>query len=143
MWRSALTCILLVVFADRVLAQSGDRLPSKLSGRWTFTGPRQTFINSVTIEIDGNGKLGPVTGRMTWRGVTCGAQDEPLTGTWDGSELRFASTLRANVNADRMNGQCGDGKTTFLLKRKAGQAGFEGEAHADYTPAVPTISVSP
>lgn len=143
MWRNTLAGIVLVVFADAALAQSGERLPGKLSGRWTFTGPSQTFINPVTLEFDGDGKPGPITGRLTWRGVTCGAQDEPLTGTWDGSELHFTSTLRANVNAQRMNGQCGDGKTTYVLRRKPAEASFEGDARATFTPAVPTISVSP
>lgn len=143
MWRTALIGIVLVVFADAPLAQANDSLPHKLSGRWTFTGPSQTFINPVTLEFDGDGKPGPITGRMTWRGVTCGAQDEPLTGTWDGTELHFTSLLRANVNAQRMNGQCGDGKTTYVLRRKPGEASFEGDARASFTSAVPTISVSP
>lgn len=143
MRRTALIGIVLVVFADAALAQANDSLPHKLSGRWTFTGPSQTFINPVTLEFDGDGKPGPITGRMTWRGVTCGAQDEPLTGTWDGTELHFTSLLRANVNAQRMNGQCGDGKTTYVLRRKPGEASFEGDARASFTSAVPTISVSP
>jgi hypothetical protein len=75
--------------------------------------------------------------------VTCGAQSEPFTGTWDGRELRINLVLRANVNVDRMNADCGDGKIAVVLTREAGEKSFEGDAHASYTPAVPSLTVSP
>lgn len=143
MWNNASLAISVGVFAAVAAAQSGDGLPHKLSGRWTVVGPNQTFVNPVALEFDGDGKPGPITGRATWRGVTCGAQDEPLTGTWDGKELRVVTTHRANTNASRMNGQCGDGKTTYVLTRKPGEKTFEGEARSNYSSSVATISVSP
>jgi len=140
MWKRALYGIPFVALVATAVAQSGDSLPGKLSGRWTFIGPK-TYVNPVSLEFDGDGKPGPITGRLTWRGVTCGAENEPLKGTWDGTSLSFAATLRANVNAQSMNGQCGD--ATFVLTRKPGESNFTGEAHATYTQAVPTIAVSP
>jgi hypothetical protein len=142
MWSNPLSGIVLGVLVEAAFAQAGDLLPAKLSGRWTFVGPR-TYINAVSIEFDGDGRPGPIAGRLTWRGVSCGAQDEPLTGTWDGIELRFTAMLRANVNVQSMNGQCGEGQATFVLTRKRGERNFEGDARAAYTQAVPTISVSP
>jgi hypothetical protein len=137
---TALPGILLVALVEAAAAQAGDRLPGKLSGHWTYIGSR-TYINPVTIVFDGDGAPGPVTGRLTWRGVTCGAQDEPLNGTWNGTELRFTAALRANVNVESMNAQCGDAR--FTLTRKPGEQGFDGDARASYTPAVPTISLAP
>jgi hypothetical protein len=124
-------------------AQGQDALPHKLSGRWIFQGPSQTFINPVEMTFEGDGKPGPVTGRVTYRGIGCGAQNEPLTGTWDGRELRITTTHRANVNAMRLNAQCGDGKTTYVLMRKSGEAGFEGQVTSTYSTATATMSVSP
>lgn len=113
---------------------------------WAATGhwsDNRTFVNVVSFDFEGSGKPGALSGKVTWRGVGCGAQNEPLTGTWDGRELRINMVLRANVNADRMNADCGDGKITVVLTRKAGEKNFEGDAHASYTPAVPSLTVSP
>ena len=141
--KSWLHCIALVGFAGTVAAQTNDLLPHKLSGRWMARGPNQTFINPVELTFDGDGKPGPVTGRVSWRGVTCGAENEPLAGTWDGRELRMTTTHRANVNVVRLNGQCGDGKTTYVLVRKAGETGFEGQVTSTYSAATATVFVSP
>ncbi len=66
------------------VAQSADQLPGELSGKWTASTPRGTFIDAVSFTFDGNGQPGPVTGKVTFRGVNCGALDEPLKGSWDG-----------------------------------------------------------
>jgi hypothetical protein len=142
-YRTWLPCIAFATIAGTVAAQSNDVLPHKLSGRWTFQSPNQTFINPVEMTFEGDGKPGPVTGRVTYRGLGCGAENEPLTGTWDGRELRIIAMHRANVNAVRINGQCGDGKTTYVLVRKAGEVGFEGQVTSSYSMATATMSVSP
>ena len=124
-------CVLLALIGTtiEVLAQTAAPLPSKMSGRWTAVVPGgQTFTDTMSVVLDVPATTGPLTGRLTVRGVTCGALDEPLTGTWDGTELRFESRVRPNVNSQRMNGECGTGKTTFVLSRKPGQAVFEGES---------------
>ena len=131
-----------ISLAAIVAAQTDDALPSHLSGHWTLVVNR-TFVNAVSFDFDGTGKPGTVNGKATWRGVTCGAQTEPVTGTWDGRELRLDTILPANVNADRMNGDCGDGRLFVVLTRRAGEKIFEGYAHASYTPAVPSVRVSP
>ena len=140
---SMVSLLTLVVFASGASAQAGDALPKRLSGRWMFQGPSQTFINPVELTFDGDGKPGALTGRVTYRGIGCGAENEPLTGTWDGRELRITATHRANVNTMRMNGQCGDGKTTYVLMRKPGETGFEGQVTSSYSTATATMSVSP
>jgi hypothetical protein len=143
MWKSFFAGTFLATVAGLAAAQATDPLPKRLSGHWTFASPSKTFVNSAAFDFEGDGRTGPITGKLNWHGVTCGAQDEPIAGTWDGHALRVTGILRANVNSDRMNGQCGDGKVTFTLVRKAGERDFEGEARADYTDAVPKILVSP
>ena len=137
---AALVC---VSAAGVVLAQSSDPLPSKLTGRWTAIAPRGTYIDSVSLTVDGHSQPGAVTGRVMWRGVICGAQDEPFTGTWDGTELRVNTTHCPDVNVQRMGGQCGTGRVTCVLRRKPGEKTFEGEGRMEGSATVATISVSP
>ena len=121
-----------------------NALPGALSGRWTFlpAGGR-TFVDMWSARFDGTGAPGPVTGKLTWRGVNCGAQDEPLTGTWDGTELRFESVLRANANTQNLNGNCEGGRAVWVLKRKPGSATFEGEGSMNERKVVVTVTASP
>lgn len=135
---------LLLLFAfHAALAQPADPLPGILSGSWTAMTPRGAVIDKLSLTFDGNGQIGPATGRVTFRGINCGAQDEPMQGTWDGTELRFQATLRPNVNAQRMGGQCGDGRATYVLRRKAGEKAFEGEGRFEGATNAVTITVSP
>jgi hypothetical protein len=134
------TMLVLGVLAATAMAQAIAPLPPKLAGTWTYIGPR-TFIDSVTLVFEDDGKSGTVKGRTTWRGVNCGTQDEPFTGTWDGTVLRFEAMHRPNVNAQRANGNCPETKSVYNLRRKPGQSGFEGEVQSG--PVVATVSLSP
>ena len=125
-------------------AQSVAPLPKSLSGSWTAVVPgRATFTDSMSVVLDGPGEPGPLTGRMTSRGVTCGALDEPLTGSWDGKELRLESKVRPNVNVARINGDCASGRVTYVLTRRSGQAKFEGEGQRDGMSIPVQVTLSP
>ena len=127
-----------------VLAQGGAPLPKSMSGRWVAVVPgSQTYTDSIAAVLDAPDGTGTVTGRLTVRGVACGSIDEPLTGTWDGNELRFESQVRPNVNAARMNGQCGTGHATFTLTRKTGPSGFQGEFIRDGMQAPRQVTLAP
>ena len=87
------TPVLAALFASSVAAQGMPPLPSTLQGRWTVVPPGgRTIIDSFKLRFDGAGAPGPVKGRVDWRGRGCGALDEPLAGSWDGSLLRFEFT---------------------------------------------------
>jgi hypothetical protein len=136
--------LLLAFVAAPAIGQTDDTLPGALSGRWTvIAAGGRTFIDKVSLKIEGEGKPGPVKGYITWRGVTCGASAEPFEGTWDGQVLRFNSMLRPDVNVQRNGGQCGDGKVVGELQRKAGQQSFSGETRMASTGGTATVSVSP
>jgi hypothetical protein len=124
-------------------AQIDATLPAKLTGHMTATGATQTFILNIAMEFDGDRKPGAIAGRVTHRGVNCGAENEPLTGTWDGTEVRVVATLHANVNTLRMGGQCDGAKVTYTLKRKPGTGEFEGDVRANNSSAAATIVLSP
>jgi hypothetical protein len=127
-----------------VWAQADAPLPRSLSGRWTTVVPGvATFTDTMSLTLDAPVQPGPVTGRMTSRGVGCGSQDEPLVGTWDGTVLRFESKVHPNVNTQRMNGQCGTGGTTVVLTRKLGQSTFEGESRRDGMAAPAQVTLAP
>lgn len=144
--RPAIAALALVAaLVSTAFAQApANALPPSLSGRWTFlpAGGR-TAIDAWSVRFDGGGAPGPVTGTLNWRGVNCGAQDEPLKGTWDGTELRFESVLRANTNTQNPNGNCAGGRGTWVLKRRPGSADFEGEASMNEGRIVVTVTASP
>ena len=121
--------VLAVVLAGSVSAQALAPLPKTMSGRWTYLGKR-TSSDVMSVVIDGDGTPGAVTGRLTLRANNCGASDEPFKGTWNGTELSFAATLRTNVNTQRADMDCPSDATKFILTRKPGQTSFEGDASA-------------
>lgn len=112
---------------------SVESIPKALSGRWTAVVPGgRTFTDTLSVVLDEvPAGAGAVKGRLTLRGVTCGAQDEPLAGTWDGSELRFDSLVRPNVNTQVQNGQCASGRVSFVLRRSPDTKSFQGESTRD------------
>ena len=138
-----LALILPHVFVGVVLAQpADDRLPRRLVGKWTSLSPNgRTFIDTVDIALDGDGSQGPVKGRVSWRGVNCGASNEPVEGAWDGSTLRLQGMLRPDVNVQRNGGQCGDGKVLFEIRRKGGTA-FEGSTSMASTGGAATMKLT-
>lgn len=133
--------LLSTTIAMTALAQTDTRLPASLSGRWTFMGPSGVVIDSVSIVFEGSGTPGTVPGRLTWRGVNCGAKDEPIQASWDGTELKFEAVLKANTNTQRMNGNCPAEPTRWVLKQKAGDRAFEGEARV--ANIVVTVTAAP
>jgi hypothetical protein len=136
--------LILMSFSVITLAQTIMPLPKTLSGRWTAVVPGVgTFSDTISVVLDVPAQPGPLTGRLTSRGVTCGAMDEPLVGNWDGTELRFESKVQANVNVQRLNGQCASGRITYVLTRKPGQAAFEGEARRDGMSSPAQVTLAP
>ena len=134
----------LMTMSGVAFAQGAAPLPKSLSGRWTAVIPGgRVFTDSMSVVLDARDGSGPVTGRLTVRGIVCGAQDEPLAGTWDGTELRFESQVRPNVNAARPNGDCASGRVSFVLVRKPGQTSFEGESRRDGTATPTQITLAP
>lgn len=127
--------------AITALAQTDARLPASLSGRWTLMGPSGVLIDTFSMIFDGSGTPGTVPGRLTWRGVNCGAKDEPIQASWDGTELKFEAVLKANTNTQRMNGNCPAERTRWVLKRMAGDREFEGEGRV--ANIVVTVTATP
>ncbi len=73
-------CIAIVgaCLVTAAFAQAMAPLPAKLSGRWVWLAPNGTTIDAFSLEFDGSREPGTVAGRLTWRGLNCGAQDEPI-----------------------------------------------------------------
>lgn len=113
--------------------QTPQALPTALTGKWVVVLPNgRLYTDSMSLVLDAPADgSNTVKGRLTVRGVTCGAQDEPLIGTWDGVQLRFESQVRPNVNAQQKDAQCGSGKVSYVLRRKPGQQDFDGEFTRD------------
>jgi hypothetical protein len=142
-FRNCVVLVLTGVIAN-VLAEPVSPLPKKMSGHWTTAIPgSRTFTGAMSVVLNLPSGTGPIKGRLTSRGVFCGAIDEPLTGTWDGSELRLESKVRPNVNVQRKNGECGTGKVIYVLTRKAGQTRFDGEVWSDSAPVRGQVTLAP
>jgi hypothetical protein len=118
--------LLATAIATTVSGQSESVLPAKLSGRWTAFAGTDVVIDSFSLTFEGNRAPGTVPGRLTWRGVNCGAKDEPIQAQWDGTVLKFEAVLKADTNTQRLNGRCGTEPLRWVLKRKSDQS-FEGE----------------
>jgi hypothetical protein len=124
--------VALTIVAGVVVAQAPLRLPKSLNGSWSAQTPGgRANTNVMSVTLDPPSATGDVTGRYTSRGVVCGAIDEPLTGTWNGTELRFESLVHPNVNVNNRNGDCGTGRIVFVLTRAPGQTRFNGESVRD------------
>lgn len=139
----AVAILATLVAAFAVSAQApATALPGALSGRWTFVPPGgRALVDFWSIRFDGSRDPGPVKGTFTWRGRSCGAIDQPVDGTWNGTELRFEARLAPNVNTQIQNGQCADGPVQLVLQRKPGDRAFEGEARAPN--ATVSVTASP
>jgi hypothetical protein len=136
--------VALASVAGSVLAQAGAPLPKAMSGHWTVLASNgRVYTGDTSVVLDAPDGTGAVTGRFTSPGVTCGALDEPLSGTWDGSELRFETMVRPNENTQQRDGECGSGKLTYVLKRNPGQPGFEGEGHRDGMQVPVQVTLAP
>ena len=140
----AIATLLLWVAMPAVAQAPSEALPSSLSGRWTYLAPNgRAMIDTWTLRIDSGGAPGPFKATLNWRGTNCGAKDEPVSGTWNGSELRFEGQLKPNANTLNANGNCGSGRAEWVLKRKAGTAAFEGEASMNDRAVVVTVTAAP
>lgn len=137
--RNAAAFVVCGVIAGAAVAQVADSLPAALSGRWTATGPTGVFVDSFSIVFEGTRAPGTVPGRLNWRGVSCGAKDEPIQASWDGVELRFEAVLKSDTNTQRAGGRCPSEAWRWVLKRKPGERTFEGEAR---NPAAAALTVT-
>jgi hypothetical protein len=124
-------------------AQSPEPLPPALSGRYSVVPPGgRTFVEFWSMRF--TEAAGKVRGSVTWRGRGCGAQDEPIEGTWDGSELKLQFVARPNVNVQVPNATyCGEGRTDVVLRRKPGSRDFVGEARLNNAGPVVDVTGSP
>lgn len=130
-----------LVAAGSAGAQTGDVLPPSLSGRWTVSLPSGVFIDAFSIAFEGGRAPGKVNGMLTFRGLNCGAKDEPIAAGWDGKVLKFEAVMRANVNAQRAHGRCPAEPYAFVLVRNADGRTFEGQVPAGN--AIVTLTASP
>jgi len=134
MFRLMLSSFTAVVAWVGGLQAQDASLPASLSGRWTFVGPAGVFTDTVSIRFDGPQAPGPVAGKITAGGVTCGNRDEPFSGTWDGSVLKFDVKVYADVNTTRRGADC-SALAQYVVTRKPGQTAFEGEIRRGPTTA--------
>jgi hypothetical protein len=121
---------ILVLFALMIAVGShtlaAEPLPKSMSGQWFLARVRGQVSGDWSVVIDKQDDKGAIEGRLTHHGFNCGAKDEPMTGSFDGSVLRLVSKLRANVNVKNPGRDCGSGKTTWTLNRQK-NGSFEGE----------------
>ncbi|MEP7208350.1 MAG: hypothetical protein ABI920_15540 [Casimicrobiaceae bacterium] len=116
---AGLFMLALLATAVAVAGEAGEPLAPELAGRWTVLAPNgTTYIDVFALRFEGPLAPGTVRGRLTHRGITCGAKDEPFEGAWDGRVLRFEVDLKANANT-RTTSPCAAPHTIYVLERKS------------------------
>jgi hypothetical protein len=100
-----------------------EPLPAAMSGRWTGmggegakAGGRIPIDFAWSIKITKQNPDGSIEGTMSYGGPQCSAKDTPLTGTFDGKELKLTAQLQPAA-------QCG--KQTFRMRKAGGTHLFE------------------
>jgi hypothetical protein len=117
------TALAVAALSTVALADAG--LPATLHGRWFGTGMGGNTNNfEISLADVAQAPDGKVTGKLTRFGNGCGAEGEPLTGTFDGTTLVFESTSKAGVHTRRMGGDCGVDQ--YKLTRAAEAKSFTG-----------------
>jgi hypothetical protein len=72
-----------------------------------------------SIKIAKQNPDGSIDGTLSYGGPQCSAKDAPMTGTFDGTELKVTAQLQPPA-------QCG--KQTFRMRKAGGAHLFEGES---------------
>ena len=118
-------CFALAITLTSLSCFAADQLPSSMKGRWYGVGSAGSQ-NSYEVSLSDlkQGVDGSVEGKLTRFGNGCGADGEPLKGTFDGATLTFESTSKPGVNTRRMGGDCGVDK--YSLKAESGSKSFAG-----------------
>jgi len=115
--------VLLAGAAPELAAQ--DKLPAAMAGHWSGIarvppGQDQPISGNWSVAIDKQNPDGSIEAKATWSGFrNCEMNNEPLSGRFDGTELRLEGIFRDKFP------NAGCGKANFVLKKSG--AGFEGE----------------
>lgn len=122
MKRTSLALALCAAIGLLPLTQSAaqEQLPPSLAGRWLGMGKQAGKIPidfAWSVKITKQNPDGTIEGTMSYGGPQCSAKDAPMTGTFDGTELKVTAQLQPAA-------QCG--KQTFRMKKTGGKHLFEG-----------------
>jgi hypothetical protein len=116
---------LLGLFGVSTIAMAQEQLPKAMTGTWDTTNQAAASGRIVTsggtwsVVIDKQNPDGSLVGKMTFSGSRlCEADNDPITGRYDGTELTIRGTLRDKFP------NAGCGRVRFVLKKSG--AGFEG-----------------
>jgi hypothetical protein len=98
-----------------------EQLPAALKGRWLGMGQKGGKIPidfAWSIQITKQNPDGSIEGTMSFAGPQCSAKEAPMTGTFDGTELKVTAQLEPKA-------QCG--VQTFRMRKAGGKHLFEGK----------------
>lgn len=123
MTRFAGMWFIIAIFAVSTGLLAQEQLPKKLDGVWSGIGSgsqHNSFGGPMSVMIEKQNPDGSIEGKMSFRGVNCEMNDDPIIGKFDGQILTLQITFR-----DRFP-RAGCGRATFILKKGA-DGKFEGE----------------
>lgn len=118
---------LLALLGASTIAIAQEQLPKAMAGTWDTTNQAAPAASgrivpsggTWSVVIDKQNPDGSIAGKMTWSGSRlCEANNDPITGRYDGTELTIRGTLRDKF------ANAGCGRVRFVLKKSG--AGFEG-----------------
>jgi hypothetical protein len=104
---------------------SQEPLPAAMSGRWigmggqgAKAGGKMPIDFAWSVKVTKQNPDGSIEGTITYGGPQCSAKDAPMTGKFDGTELRMTVQLEPKV-------QCG--VQNFRMQKAGGKHLFEGK----------------
>jgi hypothetical protein len=128
------------LMAGTAVWAQGTALPTSMSGVWAVPANRN-ITNQWSVKLERQEAGGAVAGKLTWWGLTCGADGEPFTGSFDGRKLQLRSMLRENVNTRQPKGNCGAMVADLM---QGADGAFEGTAYSEVNPsAVVNVTLKP
>ena len=105
--------------------EAQEQLPAAMNGRWlgmggqgAKQGGKMPIDFAWSIKITKQNPDGSIEGTMSYGGPQCSAKDAPMTGSFDGTELKFTAQLEPKA-------QCG--VQTFRMRKAGGKHLFEGK----------------
>lgn len=123
MKRTTLALALSAAIGMLPLTQSAaqEQLPPALQGRWLGMGKQAGKIPidfAWSVRITKQNPDGTIEGTLTYAGPQCSAKDAPMSGKFDGTELKVTAQLEPKA-------QCG--VQTFRMRKAGGKHLFEGK----------------
>ena len=123
MTRGLLLLALCAVIGSLPFTQTAaqEQLPAAMSGRWLGMGQKGGKIPidfAWSVAIAKQSPDGSIEGTMSYAGPQCSAKNAPMTGTFDGTELKVTAELQREGAVRNANLPAEEGRWEAPVRRQ-------------------------